>query len=224
MSDSATPWIAAHQASLSVTNSQSPPKLMSIESVMPSSHLILCCPLLLLPPIPPSIRARQCIKKQRHHFADKSPYSQDYGLSISHIQMWELGHKEGLVPKNWCFQTVVLEKTLESPSDSKETKPGNPKGNQPWIFIGRTDAEAEAVILWLPDGKSWLIRKNLILGRIEGRRRGQQRMRWLNGITNSIDMSLSKLQELVMDREAWQSMVLQRVGHDWATELNWYMT
>ena len=110
----ATPWIAARQASLSITNSWSSLRLMSIESVMPSSHLILCCSLLLLPPIPPSLRARQCIKKQRHHFADKSPYSQDYGLSISHIQMWGLGHEEGRLLKNWWFWAVVLEKTWES--------------------------------------------------------------------------------------------------------------
>ena len=85
---------------------------------------------------------RQYIKKQRHHFADKGLSSQSYGFSSNHVQMWELDHKEGWVQKNWCFQTVVLEKTLESPLDSKEIKPVNPKGNQPWIFIGRTDAEA----------------------------------------------------------------------------------
>ena len=85
--------------------------------------------------------------------------SQSYGFSSSHVQMWELGHKEGWVPKNWCFQAVVLEKTLESPLDSKEIKPVHPKGNQPWIFIGRTDAEAEVPKLWPPDAKSQLIGK-----------------------------------------------------------------
>ena len=98
------------------------------------------------------------IKKQSHYFVHRGLYSQSYGFSSSHVQMWELDHEEGWVPKNWCFWTVVLEKTLESPLDCKEIKPGNPKGNQPWIFIGRTDAEA--LILWPPDVKSWLIGKD----------------------------------------------------------------
>ena len=92
------------------------------------------------------------LKKQRHHFANKGPDSQSYGFSSSHVQMWELNYREGWAPKNWCFQTVVLEKTLKSHLDSKEVKPVNPKGNQAWIFIGRTDAEAEFPILCLPDG------------------------------------------------------------------------
>ena len=96
---------------------------------------------------------RQHIKKQTHHFANKGPYSQSYGFSSSHLQMWELVHKEGWVLKN-CFQIVVLEKTLESPLDWKEIKPVNPKGNQPWLFIVRPDAEAEAPILWPPPAKS----------------------------------------------------------------------
>ena len=151
---------------------------------------------------------RQCIKKQRYYFADKGPYNQSYGFSSSYVQMWELDHKEGSVPKNWCFQTVVLEKTLENTLDSKETKPINPKGNQPWIFIRRTDAEAEAPILCPPDAKSWLIGKDPELGKIEGRRRrGQQRMKWLDGITTLMGMSLSKLQEIVKEREAWGALV-----------------
>ena len=102
------------------------------------------------------------------------------------VLMWELDYKESWVPKNWCFWTVVLEKTLESPLDCKEIKPVNPKGNQSWILIGRTDAEVETSILWPPDAKSWLIWKELMLGKIEGRRRGRQRMRWLDGITDSM--------------------------------------
>ena len=106
----------------------------------------------------------------------------------------------------WCFLTVVLKMTLESPLDSKEIKPINPKGNQPWIYIRRTDAEAEAPILWLPDGKSNSWEKTLMLGKIEGRkRRGQQRMRWSNGVTDSMDMNLSKLRK---DREGWDAAVL----------------
>ena len=103
---------------------------------------------------------RQCIKKERHHFANKCPYSQSYGLSTNYVQMWELDHKVGWAPKNWYFRTVVLEKALESPLDCKEMKPVNPKGNQPWILIGSTDAEAEALILRLPDVKGWFIGKD----------------------------------------------------------------
>ena len=103
-------------------------------------------------------KPRQHMKKQRHYFADKGSYSQRYGFSSSHVWMWELDHKEGWVLKNWCFRAVVLEKTLESPVDCKEIKPVNPKGNQLWIFSGRTDAEADALILWPPYVKSWLVR------------------------------------------------------------------
>ena len=128
---------------------------------------------------------RQCVKKQRHYFADKGPYSQSYGFSSSHVWMYELDHKEGWVPKNWCFQTVVLEKTLESLLDSKEIKPANPKGNQPWIFIARNDAEA--LILWPPDVKSQLIGKDPDAGndREQEKRVAEDEIvgwhHWLNG-------------------------------------------
>ena len=137
---------------------------------------------------------------------------------------WQLDCEESWAPKNWCFWTVVLEKTLESPLDCKEIQPVHPKGDQSWVFFVRTDAEAETPMLWPPDAKSWLIWKDLDAGKDWGRRRrGRQRMRWRDGITYSTDMSLSKLRELVMDREAWYAAIRgRRVGHDWATELtNW---
>ena len=144
--------------------------------------------------------------------------------SLWHVWMWELGYKESWAPKNWCFWTVVLEKTLESPLDCKEIQPVHPKGNQSWIFIRRTDVEAETLILWPPDLKSWLMEKILMRGKIEGRRRrGRQRTRWLNGVTDSMDMSLSKLQELVMDRDTWHAAIhgIDRTEQLNGTELRW---
>ena len=127
-------------------------------------------------------KPRKHIKKQRHCFTKKGPHSQSYGFSSSHVWMWELDHKESWALKNWCFWTVVLEKTLKSPFESKKIKSVNPKGNQSWIFIRRTNAEAEALILWPPVAKSWLIGKDPDAGKGR-RRRGWQKMRWLDGIT-----------------------------------------
>ena len=146
-------------------------------------------------------KSKQCIKKQRHHFADKGLYSQSYGFSSSHVWMWEL--IQGL--KNWCFWTVVLEKTLESPLDSKQTKAVSLKGNQPWIFTGRTDVEAETPKLWSPDVKSQLIRKDPDAGKDWGQEEKGVTEDEIVSITGSMEMNLSKLQEKVKDREAWSA-------------------
>ena len=163
---------------------------------------------------------RQHIKKQRHYFADKGLSSQSYGFSSGHVWMWVLDHKECWAPKNWCFWTVVLEKTFESPLDWKKIKLVNPKGSQPWIFIVKTDAEAEAAILWesthwkKPWCWEWL--------KAEGEGEGRGRDGWMASPTRWTWV-------WVISRSWWwtrrpsvlQSMGSQRVGHDWATELNW---
>ena len=164
-------------------------------------------------------KPRPCIKKQRHHFARKGPYSQSYGFSSSHVWMWELDHKESWALKNWCFWTVVLEKTLKSPLDCKEIKPVNPKGNQPWIFTARTDAEAP--ILWPPDAKTRLIRKNPDGGKDWG-----QEEKWETGWDGWMASPAQWTWVCANSRRWWrtgnpgvlQSMGWKRVRHDWGQQ------
>ena len=169
---------------------------------------------------------RQHIKNQRHYFADKGLSSHSYGFPSSHVWMWELDDKESWVPKNWCFWTVVLEKTLESPLDCKEVQTVHSKGNRSWIFIGRTDVEAETPILWPPDAKNWLIWEDPDSGKNWRWEKRRQRMSgWM--------ASPTQWTWVLVNSQSWQwtvrpgmlqSMGSQRVGHDWGTELNWWPT
>ena len=165
---------------------------------------------------------RQHIKKQRQYFADKSPSSQSYGFSSGHVCMWELDYKESWVPKNWCFWTVVLEKTLESLLDCKEIRPVHPKGDQSWIFIGRADVKAETPILWPPDAKSWLIGKDPDAGKDWGQEEKGMTKDDMVGWHHRLDGHEFEQASGVGDGQgslACYSPWGRRVGHDWATEL-----
>ena len=171
---------------------------------------------------------RRHIKNQRYYFTNKCPSSQSYGFSSSHVWMWELDHKESWALKKWCFWTVVLEKTLESSLDYKEIKPVNPKGDQSWIFIGRTDAEAETPILWSSDVKSWLIGQKLNAGQVwrqvEKGTTENEMVGWHHWLTQWTWAWASSGSWWWTGKPGiLQSMGSQRAGQDWATELNGYI-
>ena len=155
-------------------------------------------------------KPRQCTEKQRYYSADQGPHSQGYGLSRGHILLWELNHTEGRAPKNWCLQTVVLEKTPESPLDSMEIKPVNLKENQPWILVGRNDAKAP--VFWLSNENSWLIGRVLDVrkdwGQTEKRLSEDEMAGWhhrCNG--RELRCNGHELQKIVRDREVWHAVV-----------------
>ena len=154
----------------------------------------------------------------------KGPSSQGYGFSSGHVWMWELDYKESWAPKNWCFWTMVLEKTLESPSDSKEIQPVHPKWDQSWVFIGRTDVEAETPILWPPDAKSWLFWKDPDAGKDWGQeekgKTEDEMVGWHHRLNGFEFLNCESWWWTGRPGMLW-FMGSQGVGHNWATELNW---